>query len=586
MGQPKTVWKLIGRKPYAALAASLLFVLQAALGVAEVLVLERFIDGFSGFAWIRSLMFAAALSGIYAFYYIQGPLLDYLKNRICLQVRAHLDREIIRKAARIAPEALEDKENQALLKRLQDKPEKRYADGFFAVLQILGGALGVAGIFGLLLNNVPFFPIVLLLLLGMMAAAFRLVGKSRVAMYRSRQEIGRRGDYLSGLLFERRLAQEKKLFAYTPYIQALYEEENIRSGRKMLGSVFFVNAVLWLYDNMTYLFSASAYLLLLQPLCAGKIHIGLYIAIIPALTRLGAFFVAAGSSYLPTYQEYRACLADMRKFYALPDQWYDRRSAAPGVGGRMFRAIRGENIVFGYPGQEKPVLDGLSFTFEAGKNYALVGENGCGKTTLIKLLMGFYRPQSGRITIDGRDIQEMEFGELQHFFSAVFQDANRYEYTIEENIRISDLARAGDLETERAAQEAGMDSWILSCADAYDTKLGQLEDGGIDLSGGQWQRLSIARMLYRRAGIYIWDEPTAAMDPLAESRLYTDFLQKRAEDCINIFVTHRLGAAVHADEICVLGNGRFAEQGSHAELMQHADGLYCRMFQAQKGMYE
>lgn len=585
MGRPATIWKLIGQRPYAAAAAALLFILQAVLGVAEVLVLERFIDGFSGFAWRRSLLFAAALSGIYAFHYIQTPLLDYLKNCVCLQVRAYLDREIIGKAARIAPEALEDKENQALLKRLQDKPEKRYADGLFAVLQILGGALGAAGVFGLLLSSVPFFPLVLLLLLGMMAAAFRLVGKSRVAMYRSRQEIGRRGDYLSGLLFERQLAQEKKLFGYTPYIQALYEEENIRSGRKMLGSVFFVNAVLWLYDNMTYLFSASAYLLLLQPLRAGDIHIGLYIAVIPALTRLGAFFVAVGSSCLPTYQEYRACLADMGRLYALPEQWYDRRKA-PADGGRMFRVIRGENLVFGYPGQEKPVLDGLSFTFEAGKSYALVGENGCGKTTLIKLLMGFYRPQSGRITIDGRDIQEMEFGELQHFFSAVFQDANRYEYTIGENIRISDLAGAPASETERAAQEADMDSWILSCAEAYDTKLGPLEDGGVEPSGGQWQRLSIARMLYRRAGIYIWDEPTAAMDPLAESRLYTDFLQKRAADCANIFVTHRLGAAVCADEICVLENGRFVEQGSHAELMQHAGGLYRRMFQAQKGMYE
>lgn len=587
MHQPKTVRKLIAGRPYMPLAALLLVLLQAALGVAEVLVLERFVDGFSGFQWHRSVLFAVMLAGMYAFRYIQAPLLDYLKNGIRLQVRAHLDREIIEKTARITAAALEDTDNQALLNRLQDKPENRYVDGFFAILQIMGGALETAGIFALVMGSVPFFLPVILLLLGLMAVAFRLIGKSRGTMYRTRQEIGRRSDYLSGLLFERRLAQEKKLFGYTRYIQALYEEENIQSGRQMLGSVFFVNAVLWVYDNITYLFSASAYLLFLIPLYRGTINIGLYIAIIPALTRLGAFFVTVGSSYLPTYQAYRACLADMGKLYALPEQWYDHRETVPTDSAPVFHVIRGENVVFAYPGQEKPVLDGLSFTFEAGKNYALVGENGCGKTTLIKLLMGFYRPQSGIITIDGEDIQEMEFGRLQRFFSAVFQDANRYEYTIKENIRISALGEeAQNSEMRRTAREAELDSWISSCADAYDTRLGQLEEGGVDLSGGQWQRLSIARMLYRKAGIYIWDEPTAAMDPLAESRLYTDFLQKRSANCANIFVTHRLGAAVSADEICVMENGRFVEQGSHAQLMQHADGLYCRMFQAQKGMYE
>ena len=201
--------------------------------------------------------------------------------------------------------------------------------------------------------------------------------------------------------------------------------------------------------------------------------------------------------------------------------------------------------------------------------------------------MGFYQPDSGSITIDGVNIQELGFAKVQQYFSAVFQDFNRYDYTIKENIFISSLGKEslGDA-IHRAAREAEMDTWILSNPDAYDTKLGDLEDGGIDLSRGQWQRLAIARMLYRKAGIYIWDEPAAAMDPLAESRLYADFLHKRSEQCANIFVTHRLGAAVKADEICVLENGRFVEQGNHAQLLQKKDGLYRRMFQAQKGMYE
>lgn len=589
MEKPKTVWNLIVQKPYTALAAIFFVIIQAVLNIAEILVLERFIDHFSNFhfQWKQPLLFVLILSGIYTFYYIQAPLLQYLNQRICLQMRAYLDRIIIEKAARISVAALEDTTYQALLARLQDKPEKRYTNGFFSILQIGGGVLGTVGVFALIIHNVPLFLPVILLLLGLLVMVFRLIGKKKTVLYRTRREIGRRSDYLSGLLFERRLAQEKKLFGYTPYIQKLYEEENIQSGKQLVKSIFFFNLILWFYDNITYLFSASAYLLFLIPLYQGTIDIGLYIAIIPALTRLGAFFVEVGSNYLPTYQEYLGCLADLRQLCDLPEQYYCCEEENRVSSTHSFKILKGENLVFRYPEQEKPVLDGLNFTFSIGKNYALVGENGCGKTTLIKLLMGFYRPESGTITIDGENIQEMEFAKLQRFYSAVFQDFNRYSSTIKENIVISDRKQnEPNSAIQQAAQKADLDTWIRSCTDAYDTKLGNLEEGGIDLSGGQWQRLSIARMLYRKASIYIWDEPTAAMDPLTESRLYTAFLKKRSNQCTNLFVTHRLGAAVSADEICVMENGKLVEQGSHTELMKKTDGLYRRMFLAQKGMYE
>lgn len=583
MHRPKNIWHLIAKRPFIALVAVLLFVVQAVFQVTEVIVLESFIDHFSSLSWQKVIIFVVLLSGIHTFSYMKEPMLAYLKDKIRLRVRAYLDRVMIEKAARISVEALESADHQALLKRLWNEPEKRYVNGFFSILQILGGLLGMAGIFSFIMGRVPFFLPVILVLLGLMVVSFRFIGKNKVAMYQTRQEIGRRSEYLSGILFERRLAQEKKLFDYTNYIQKLYEEETIQSGKKMIKNIFFTNMVLWIYDNITYLFSASAYLLFLIPLYRGEIDIGLYIAIIPALTRLGTFFVAVGSSHLPIYKEYQACYKDMEKFYYLPEQYYiyEERSAQP-----SFHVIKGESIVFRYPGQEKPVLDGLDFSFYIGKNYALVGENGCGKSTLIKLLMGFYKPESGSITIDGKDIQHMAFAELQHYFSAVFQDFNRYDYTIEENIFISRPGGKNEQDMQQALQQAEFDQWVLSCPDTYKTKLGNLEEGGTDLSGGQWQRLSIARMLYRKADIYIWDEPTAAMDPLAESRLYTAFLKKRSDQCANIFVTHRLGAAVSADEICVMENGRFVEQGSHTELMKKTDGLYQQMFQAQKGMYQ
>lgn len=599
MNDSKNIWNLLIQKKHAVCAtivAGILVMAQAAFTVLEVIVLQRFLDGFSAgdFKPGQSLSYIAALAVMFAFRYCQTPLLNWLKGSIALQLRESLDYLMIKKAERISLVALEQADHQALLGRVQDAPEKRYTNGLFAILGIAGGLMQTVGVLFLLAGSVPYFWVVILLLLGLMVIVFRIIGENRVKLYHARQEIGRRGDYLSGILFDRGLAQEKKLFGYTSYIQKIYEEENIQSNRKLLSRIFASNLILWFYDNITFLFSASAYLVFLIPLSRGEINIGLYIAIIPALTRLGAFFVAVGSEYLPTYQEYRACLKDITALEELEEQFYVpalKETQNPGDNPAdqrplPFHEVKGENIVFCYPGSDQPVLNGLNFTFNAGKNYALVGENGCGKSTFVKLLMGFYKPESGKITIDGMDIQEMPFSKLQSCYSAVFQDFNRYDYTIRENIAMSAVDGAVRPQMERAAREAGLGEWISDLPDEYDTTLGNLTEGGVNLSGGQWQRLAIARMLYRNASIYIWDEPTAAMDPLAESRLYTAFLKKRSNNLTNIFITHRLGACVSADEICVLADGHFVEQGSHAQLMQKKDGLYRSMFEAQKGMYE
>ncbi len=580
-----TLWRILVQRPGSAIAAGTLTVLQAACTILEVLLLERFVNGFSLSHWGRSLLLMGMLAGIYAFYYIQEPAQRYWSDRIRLQLREAFAPYTAEKAAHVSMAALEQPETQALLNRLADSPETRCVKGFSALLQIVGGGLSMAGVFVLIGRSVPWYLLVILALLGLMAAVFRLIGTCQVTLYRSRQEIGRRSEYLSGILFDRQLAQEKKLFGYTPYIQQLYQEETVQSGKRMLKSIFFVNAVQWAYDNLTYLFSASAYLLFLIPLHRGEMDFGLYLAIIPALTRLGSFFVQVGSAHLPAFQEYQACMADLKQLSELPEQSYrgaDQTEPPP-----AFRELKGENLVFRYPGQEKPIIDGLNFTFQMGKNYALVGENGCGKSTLIKLLLGLYTPESGRITIDGTDLGDLDFGARQRYFSAVFQDFNRYDDTLRENLTLSDPGRQGDGSAmEQAAVEAQIDEWIRTLPQGYDTQLGNLEEGGVDLSGGQWQRLSIARMLYRRAGLYLWDEPTAAMDPLAESQLYTAFLKRRSPERANLFVTHRLGAAVSADWICVLDQGCFVEEGTHSQLMEKPGGLYRRMFEAQRGMYQ
>ncbi len=214
MNDSKNIRNLLIQKKHAvcaAFAAGILIMTQAAFTVLEVIVLQRFLDAFSAsnFELGQSLRYIAALAAMYAFRYFRMPLLNWLNGSISLQLRESLDYLIIKKAEHISLASLEDASHQALLGRVQDAPEKRYANGLYAILEIAGGVMQTAGVLFLLAGSVPYFLLIILLLLGLMAIVFRIIGQNRVKVYHARQEIGRRGDYLSGILFDRRLAQEK-----------------------------------------------------------------------------------------------------------------------------------------------------------------------------------------------------------------------------------------------------------------------------------------------------------------------------------------------------------------------------------------
>ncbi|MDR3123743.1 MAG: ABC transporter ATP-binding protein/permease [Treponema sp.] len=225
-------------------------------------------------------------------------------------------------------------------------------------------------------------------------------------------------------------------------------------------------------------------------------------------------------------------------------------------------------------------MRGVSFEIRSGERAAIVGENGAGKSTIIKLLLGLYRPGSGDIVINGRNINSIPDDERSAEFGAVFQDYCSYQFTLRENVALGDISKLhDDAAITRALEMAGADTIA-----GLDAPLGKIEDKGIDLSGGQWQRIAIARSYLRDAPYVILDEPTASLDPLAESAMYENFatvLKNRG--CI--MISHRLASARMADRILVLDRGTIVETGSHAEL-SGAGGLYADMYQAQSAWYK
>jgi ATP-binding cassette subfamily B protein len=247
------------------------------------------------------------------------------------------------------------------------------------------------------------------------------------------------------------------------------------------------------------------------------------------------------------------------------------------------RAIRLENVSFGYGGGDRLVLDGLDLDIPVGTSTAIVGLNGAGKTTLVKLLTGLYRPTGGRITADGADIADIPVGAWQRQFAAVFQDYNRYELTVAENIALGAPHLGVDESLVRAAAErADADGFVESLPHGFDTVLSRHYDGGQDLSGGQWQRIGLARAYYAVAGgarVLVLDEPTAQLDVRSEVEFFDRFLE-RTRNLTSVVISHRFSTVRRADRIVVLENGRIAESGSHDELLK-LDGRYAALFRLQ-----
>jgi ABC-type multidrug transport system fused ATPase/permease subunit len=252
---------------------------------------------------------------------------------------------------------------------------------------------------------------------------------------------------------------------------------------------------------------------------------------------------------------------------------------------RGAHTIEFDRVSFSYPGTDIEVIHDVSFRIDAGETVALVGFNGAGKTTLIKLLTRLYDPTKGRILLDGVDIREYDPEKLYDIFGIIFQDFGKYACSVSENIMFGDINLGVDNQKiEQAAVSANADEFIRRLPNGYDTALMRFfERSGIELSGGQWQKLSVARAFYSDSDILILDEPTASLDAIAEQEIYNQFDDLR-KDKTTIFVSHRLSSATSADKIIVLENGQILEEGDHKQLMAK-EGRYYELFTTQAKHY-
>ncbi len=392
----------------------------------------------------------------------------------------------------------------------------------------------------------------------------------------------RRMDYLSSLVTTDTYAKETKLFGLGPYFVDRFQR---------LGQVF--------YDRqrtLTRKRSVSATSWGLLSTAAGS-AIALYIALEAVGGRLTlgdlALYTAAAASVQTSVQGLFTAFSGMYENNLYLDTLYRFLGTKPEIvappeprplPSTVEGHIQFEEVSFTYPGVVEPALDNVSFEIRPGETVAVVGRNGAGKSTLFKLLCRLYDPTDGRILLDGVDIREYDPVELRQRISAMFQDYVTYQGTASENIGLGDLTHLVDRERiEESAKRAGADERIERLPSGYDSPLGRWFDQGVSLSGGEWQKIALARAFLREAPILILDEPTSALDAQAEHDLFSR-LRELSEGRTTLYISHRFSTVRQAERILLLEHGKVAEYGTHDELMAAKAG-YADLFTLQAAAY-
>ena len=520
-----------------------------------------------------------ALSQIVNFYSPWNNTSPYYE-RNALKVRAYVERTLMEKARRVDLAAYEDPEAYNAYFKARDGS----ADYIFNVYRTfvrfsfrvvdLGVSAAVLVAIDPWLSLFMVLPIVGSLLY---TRADRIIYEANMEKkpHRRAQEYAGRTFYLADY------AKEMRTGGFAELMKARF-----RAATEAQTAIIRRNAprmlALWLGIDLlqeVFLQMGAAAYAVWQTLGTGRILYGDCLVVINSIANVtyGLLDFAGNFTDLADASLY---LQNIRDFLAMPVQITERADALPVRRGDLeFR-----NVTFTYPGAAKPTIQNLSFTLADGEKLALVGQNGAGKTTIAKLALRLYDPEEGEILYGGVNIKDLRLADYRAAFAVVFQDFKNFAVSVAENVLLHPEAPDERETVLDALEKSGFSEKLKRLPDGADTRLTrEFDEQGVNLSGGEGQKLSIARIYAKQADIAILDEPTSALDPLAEYKMYENMMDACRDRSV-LFISHRLSSAVLADRVLLLEDGSVAESGTHTELMA-ADGAYAAMFRMQAEKY-
>ena len=528
------------------------------------------------FWWLVAAEFLLAVLGS-----LLSRTIDFMDALLADKYTRHVSIRVMKHAAELDLIAYEDPIFYDRLERARVQATDR-----LGMIQQIGSLIQqMVTAVSLSVYIIAYSPWLLLLLVAGILPAF--LGESHFAFLgyakNFRQTpIRRQLDYLRLLGGSREAAKELKLFGlkgflgdrFTRLWDQIYEENVALSRRRLIAG-----ALLSLLGTVGYY---SAYVYVIWRALIGSISIGTLTALTGAIVQVSGNIQQIFST-LSGIADQALFLTDLLAFFEMQPTIRSKPNALPAPR-PITRGFEFRNVSFSYPGTSRLVLDRLNFQLHPGERVALIGENGQGKTTIVKLITRLYDPTEGQILLDGVDLREYDLEDLYREIGVIFQDFMRYELTARENIAVGKIEQVGNLHLlQNAAFKSLAHEVVEKLPSRYEQMLGRRFEGGVDLSGGEWQKLALARAYLRDAQLLILDEPTASLDARSECEVFQRFSELTAGK-MALFISHRFSTVRMADRIVVLENGRISEEGNHNELAS-LGGRYAEMFEMQAASY-
>lgn len=574
----KTMWK------YARFATFLKFLevfFVSAMTPLSLLFTQKLINGFVSYfnseTGISSIVLWSVLLILSMFLASSTGFINGIQS---INMKRKLDeqftQDIVDKYRKIEFACFEDTKIQDTLSRMGNSPQDLILNTFQDFISALSTFISIVGVILIFAQVSWFLPMIFLIIIPLMVWLDYRAMKIMNDMLTNQTKDERLLSYYAGLLSEKNSLLELKVFSATNYIMNLWKTKNKKVLNERLKTTiraqkyFAVSSVVILLWIGILLFS------LIQGISLSVVSLGQFVSLVGSAgsllgitERLSYIFSNITRHYLQVQH--------FDTFINLPEiPKHDTEAIFP----KGIYEIEFNNVYFHYPNTEKEVLKGITFKVKSNERLSIVGENGAGKSTIIKLLCRLYHPDAGTIKINGVNLYDLSERQLRETLCVVFQDYCCYNLSLRENIALSQIEKINDDSELWKALKKGKADMI---SDSLDVPLGKIEDDGIDVSGGQWQRIAISRALFSDSAFVVLDEPTASLDPLAESEMYQSFaniLQDRG--CI--MISHRLASAKMADKIIVIDDGVVVESGQHDTLLE-GNGLYAKMWKAQSSWY-
>ena len=528
------------------------------------------------FWWLVGVEFALASAVA-----MLGRVLTFFDTVLADKFTKHISTSIMEHASRLDLTRYEDP-------LFYDKMERARVQGTDRVMlvQMTGRLIqDVIGALSLAAGIIFFSPLLLFFLVACVVPAF--LGETHFAFLGyslnfEQTPARRQMDYLRILGGSRESAKELKLFGLGPFLVGRYKNlsdelhlQNVRLAKRKL----FFGAFLTVLGTIGYY---GGYAYVIYETVMGHLSIGQLTFLAGAIAGASAGIQAVFTTFSGIADQ-ALFMTDLVDFFAVQPTIQSKPNAL--VAPRPIRhGIEFRNVSFAYPGSRRQVLSGVNVTIEPKERIALVGENGQGKTTIVKLLTRLYDPTEGQILLDGVDLRDYNLDDLWKEIGVIFQDFVHYEMTAAENIGVGRIEEANNpFRIRAAAMKTFAEKVIQKLPNGYDQLLGKRFEGGVDLSGGEWQKIALARAYLRDAQLLILDEPTAALDARAEHEVFQRF-SELTQGKMSLLISHRFSTVRMADRILVLQKGGIAEQGHHDQLLKDG-GIYAEMFELQAANY-